>query len=265
MRTIAAFDWNKFFDRTSLVEAILQRDPPRIYAASDELTRDRYRHAIEELAERSRADECSVADSALELAESAARDTPDATWAGHVGYYLAGDGRAALEARIGFRPSRHDRLVRAVLGHPYSSYFGAIGLLCVLAWFGWGFLASRHAPAGLAVLLVVLALAPVSEFVISLVNALVVTIVPPRVLPKLSLVSGIGAERRTLVASCPSESDRGGRAPGAPRGPCARQRGRTHPLRAAHRPARRAERMRTATTHRERARRGIERLNARHG
>jgi cyclic beta-1,2-glucan synthetase len=199
MRTIAAFDWNKFFDRTSLVESILQRDPGGLYAASDEGTRDRYRHAIEELAEHSRVDECDVTNFALELAEAATHDAAEATWAGQVGYYLLGDGRPALEAAIGHRPTRHDRLVRAALGHPSGFYFGTIALLCVLSWCAWAFVVHRHAPPWLTVLLVVLSLAPVSELVIALVNALAVTLVPPRVLPKLSLLTGIGPERRTLV------------------------------------------------------------------
>ena len=50
LRLITTFDWSEFFESVSLVEQVLQRDPAGIYGQMDFLSRDRYRHAVEELA-----------------------------------------------------------------------------------------------------------------------------------------------------------------------------------------------------------------------
>ena len=48
---LAALPWKDFFDRTSLVEAALLRDPAGVYARMDFDSRDLYRKAVEELGE----------------------------------------------------------------------------------------------------------------------------------------------------------------------------------------------------------------------
>jgi cyclic beta-1,2-glucan synthetase len=53
LRLVSTFDWREFFETVSLVEQVLQRDPAGVYARMDFGTRDRYRHAVEELAEPS--------------------------------------------------------------------------------------------------------------------------------------------------------------------------------------------------------------------
>jgi cyclic beta-1,2-glucan synthetase len=50
LRLISTFDWSEFFESVSLVEQVLQRDPACVYGLMDFRSRDRYRHAIEELA-----------------------------------------------------------------------------------------------------------------------------------------------------------------------------------------------------------------------
>ena len=50
LRLIGTFDWSEFFESVSLVEQVLQRDPVGVYSRMDFRSRDRYRHAVEELA-----------------------------------------------------------------------------------------------------------------------------------------------------------------------------------------------------------------------
>jgi cyclic beta-1,2-glucan synthetase len=50
LRLISTFDWSEFFESVSLVEQVLQRDPGGVYRRMDFRSRDRYRHAVEELA-----------------------------------------------------------------------------------------------------------------------------------------------------------------------------------------------------------------------
>src|SRR4029078_13127585 len=51
LRLISSFDWSEFFENVSLVEQVLQRDPAGVYSRMDFRSPDRYRHAVEELAD----------------------------------------------------------------------------------------------------------------------------------------------------------------------------------------------------------------------
>jgi len=51
LRLCATIDWAEYFERVSLVENVLHRDPAGVYPSMDFASRDRYRHAVEELAE----------------------------------------------------------------------------------------------------------------------------------------------------------------------------------------------------------------------
>ncbi len=51
LRLCGTLDWNLYVERVSLVEQILRRDPPGVYARMEFGSRDRYRQAVEELAE----------------------------------------------------------------------------------------------------------------------------------------------------------------------------------------------------------------------
>ena len=54
LRLLSALDWAAFFERTSLVEAVLRNDPAGVYARQDFATRDRYRRELERLARLAR-------------------------------------------------------------------------------------------------------------------------------------------------------------------------------------------------------------------
>jgi cyclic beta-1,2-glucan synthetase len=191
MRTIAALDWNVFFERTSAVEAILRRDPTRTYEAMDDRTRDSYRRTVERLARRCPHDETSVAQKALDLAKRAHRADAADEVRSHIGYWLVDDGRAHLERRIAYAPSVRRRISRTLLAHPSIFFLGAIlsitaALVALVAWIAGGWIAALFA-------------LPASEIAVGLVNALATAILRPRVLPKLELDKGIPSDRRTLV------------------------------------------------------------------
>ena len=88
---------------------MLQRDPATAYGRMDFLSRDRYRQAVEDLADGSGEGELRMA---LRVVESA-RLADENGLSGppvHVGYHLIGKGRADLEADVAYRPSlRHGR------------------------------------------------------------------------------------------------------------------------------------------------------------
>ncbi len=198
MRAIGALDWNDFFEQASAVEAILRRDPSGVYAAMDIATRDRYRHAVERLARRSTADEPSIAEAAITLAESARRDGGVEACA-HVGYWLVDAGRARLQESARYRPALRERLTQPALAHPALVYLVTLSVItlgaCALAAFvGRGLLE----PWLLAPLVVLFAL-PASEMAVAIANSVVVAAIPPRLLPRMAFENGIPSDLRTLV------------------------------------------------------------------
>ena len=207
MRLASSVDWTLFFERVSLVEQILREDPTDSYARMDFPTRDRYRHAVEELSRRAETLETDVARAAVELAAAAKRDDPDSDRRHHVGYYLISRGRFQLESQLRYRVPLRERLARFTFKHPAVGYLGTIVTLTVVS--VWSFLAYayRHGATNAELVLVALVvLLPVSELVINLVHLIVTWQLPPRPLPKLALRDGIPPTLRTIVV-VPSIAD----------------------------------------------------------
>jgi cyclic beta-1,2-glucan synthetase len=124
----ATQDWTRNVERVSLVEQILQRDPAGVYGRMDFPSRDRYRQAVEEVADPTGEAQVAVALAATEAARAAHEQRPDDPSA-HVGYHLIGKGRPALEAGTGFAPRPLSRVRRAVFRHATPAYLGALGLV----------------------------------------------------------------------------------------------------------------------------------------
>ncbi len=98
LRLLGAMDWREFVETLSVVEQTLREDPGGVYGRMDFATRDRYRHAAEELAKGSRQTEGEVARQAIALARAGAASGGAAgDRAGHVGFYLIDKGVRELE------------------------------------------------------------------------------------------------------------------------------------------------------------------------
>nr|WP_255604495.1 glucoamylase family protein [Oscillochloris sp. ZM17-4] len=223
MRAISALDWPDWFERVSQIEQILRRDPAGAYARSTFATRDRYRHAVEDLALRAKLGEDEVARRLIARAAAA----PDDDLRGrHIGYYLVDKGRAAFEGELGYRPTLADAALRIAMDHPTACYLGAIGgataatvaggLRLAAGGFGRGeaapseCLANSDSLSGAAASPLqwsgktslwglALALLPASALAAELVNRAVTSLLPPRVLPRLDLAEGIPPELTTVV------------------------------------------------------------------
>jgi cyclic beta-1,2-glucan synthetase len=211
MRAIAALDWTKFFERTSGVEEVLRQDPCGAYPQMDEPSRDRCRHAVEQLARRSRVTERAVADRALAFALEGRERKGCGPAESHVGHYLLARGRKRLEAEIGYRRSWSERLRRPILGAPVAFYLGGLSLLVAALCAGAAhLLAQTVGNPWVGALLTLLFAIPASELALAVLNALVIFVLPPRLLPKLAFDDGIPDEHRTLVVvPCLLESNAG--------------------------------------------------------
>ena len=198
LRLVSTFDWSEFFESVSLVEQVLLRDPSGVYGRMDFRSRDRYRHAVEELAEPTGEGQTRVALKAVERARQAAEREREAR-AAHVGHFLIGTGRARFEQGIGWTPGPRLRIRRFAFRHATSLYLGAITAVTLLivagvTWYahrqGWG-------ADGLA-LVALFALVPASEVAVQLVQQVIARLIPPRRLPRLDL-QRVPDSARTMV------------------------------------------------------------------
>src|SRR5687768_6859763 len=214
MRLLSSVDWPLFFDSVSVVERILMHDPAEAYAQMDFPTRDRYRHSIEQLSKRSGRSELVVADTAIALARRARDADPEHDRAHHVGYYLISRGRFTLEAELRYPPTARERLARFLFHHPAIGYLGAIAATTALGVAALVAYGARQGGTGSDLWWIALiALIPVSELAISLLNSLLTSQVAPRPLPKLALRGGIPVRDRTMVV-VPAIIDSSGRIEG---------------------------------------------------
>lgn len=198
MRLLSALDWIAFFERCSLVEQALRKDPDGTYGKMDYESRDRYRHSLEQISKRSLGTELGIARAAVSAASRVVGDSSVDQRKRHVGYWLIENGRRVLESEFRYRPTVSDRIVRSLEFIGLAGYAGAItaislsGALTAL-WLTGGF------QTWAAWLIGISAAIALSDFAVGITNYIVTRLLPPRVLPKLALSEGIPVEFRTIV------------------------------------------------------------------
>ena len=204
MRLLSSADWTDFVESVSLVHEALCAGT-RV-AEMDFPTRDRYRHAVEELARGSGHTELEVARRTVQLARIAAAKAegsgrPAEARLSDPGYYLISKGRPQLEAALEYRVPVGQWLRRAWFRSATPWYLGSIAAwtaailavpvaLCAIA----------GARPGSCLLLALLAAVPASDLATSLVQRFVTELVGPRRLPKLELADGVPENARTVIA-----------------------------------------------------------------
>jgi cyclic beta-1,2-glucan synthetase len=204
MRFTSAFDWADFFERVSLVDDILHRDPR--YTEMDFVTRDTYRHAIEDLSRGSGFSEIDVTTRVVDRARRAvmephASEQPERERHSDPGYYLISQGRRAFERELGYRVSWKRRFLRWYVRASAPGYLGSLAVVTaiVMALPLWRSVEAVETTAGL-VLLGLFALVPASDLAMALINRTVMAILGPRPLPRMAMRNGIPKELRTIVA-----------------------------------------------------------------
>jgi cyclic beta-1,2-glucan synthetase len=200
LRLCAQLDWSQYVEAVSLVERVLQRDPAGVHGRMDFMSRDRYRQAVEELAERTGEAQVRVALRTVESARQAAEAGGPSARAAHVGHHLIGKGRRGLEADVAWRPGVAKGLRRSAFAHATTLYLGTIALFTA-ALVGAGIAYARRGHGSIRDLIVaaLLLLVPASQLAIAIVQRLAARFAPPRRLPRLDLAAGIPEDARTLV------------------------------------------------------------------
>jgi cellobiose phosphorylase len=198
LRFIGSMDWRNFVEQLSAVEHILSEDPAGMHTKGDFATRDRYRHAIEEVAKGSLQSEAAVAQAAIALAQNAAAQAQDRT--AHVGYYLIDHGRHLLEGAVDCQLSAKVRIGRLARKYCLFLYISPILLLTVIS----SVLVMEHlyglnTTNWLYWLMSIPLFVSTSALAVSLVNLLSTHLLPPRILSRLDFSHGIPAIHRTMV------------------------------------------------------------------
>lgn len=199
LRLCSTLDWSQYFEAVSLVERVLQQDPAGVYGSMDFLSRDRYRQAVEELADRTGEAQVRVALRAVESARQAV-ETGTSGRAGHVGHHLIGKGRRDLEHDVAYRPRPAQHVRRAIFGHCTAVYLGAITLgTAALAALGVAYARQQGAPLAWQAVVAALLVLPASDFAIAIIQRLAARLAPPRRLPRLDYSTGVPEQGRTMV------------------------------------------------------------------
>jgi len=197
LSTLDAISWEDLFDDVSPVEQILRNDPSGYYGQMDFDSRDRYRRAVEELAEYGDLSETDVALEAIQASRAALPDDRSH----HVGFWLAGEGRRAFRQQTGAVFPARVRLLDYALRHPGPVYFvSLIGLLVWALLLPAIYLDAADAGAtgwfaGLS-----LSLIPASVVAITFLHWSITRLLPPRVLFKLDFGDGLPEDCATLIA-----------------------------------------------------------------
>ncbi|MBN2301350.1 MAG: cyclic beta 1-2 glucan synthetase, partial [Lentisphaerae bacterium] len=200
LRFLSAMDWKEFVETLSVVEQTLRRDPSGAYAIQDFVTRDRYRHVVENLAEHSGKEEVEVARTVIGMAEEAVSRKGTRDREAHIGYYLIADGLSALQLALGCRGSLRYIALRLFKSYALWIYFGFILIVTAavtavaIPWFvGFGLASIRFW------FFSIIATLSASALSVSLVNLLITLTVPPHSLPRLDFSEGIPSDHRTMV------------------------------------------------------------------
>jgi hypothetical protein len=200
LRALADARWKEVFAQVNVVDPVLASEPAGTYDRMDDDSRQYYRRAVSELAERSDRSEREIAEAAVVLACESARVADTGGGAErrcHVGYYLVDRGVPVLRTRVGYRPTLRQSIVDRVCARPIRFYLAAIGittaaiLLILLYAFGY----SGHTLIAAALLLI-----PASQAAIDFANAVATALIRPRPLPKLDFAHGVPDECATIVA-----------------------------------------------------------------
>jgi hypothetical protein len=197
------FEWPPLLESLTSFDAVLRQDPGGTYAAMDDETRYAYRNRVAHLARHADFNEFEVARAAIGLALAAKRtgdaDPRRAERIQHVGYTLFSEGLADLKHRIGYHGPPAERIRDFLCRHNEDLYLcGIISLTMALIIPIIAPIVPRN-DFFLAMFTLLLALVPVSQGAVSLVNGVVTSLLKAQQLPKMEYEMGVPVESTTLV------------------------------------------------------------------
>jgi len=200
LRLLGIVDWRDFVETHSIVDRTLRDDLDGIYGLMDFSTRDRYRHAVEHIAKKSKLDEHEVARIAIQLMHENASRTNGDDRTSHVGYYLIDDGVIQTKRRAKIHVSGTQRIMQVLKRHAFPVYLTFI-LLITLTISTYLFLGahSELKSSWLLPAITFISLLSASQLAISIVNYISTLLVKPHLMPRMDFSLAIPPDFCTLV------------------------------------------------------------------
>ncbi|EGA4373004.1 cyclic beta 1-2 glucan synthetase, partial [Escherichia coli] len=195
LRLVSETDWADFAETISVVEQTLRNDPASIYPRMHFNTRDHYRHVVEVLARDSGLSEPEVAEKVLALSEEKAPDTPEH----HVGYYLAGEGRQALDIHLLADASRLIRLRHSFNRITLLSWLGSLALLTTAATAAILHETAMQGAEWLLFAVILPLIIALTQLMSDLLSDATTRFRVPRPLPGMDFSAGIPADSATML------------------------------------------------------------------
>lgn len=195
LRLLSETDWADFAETISVVEQALRNDPAGIYPRMHFNTRDHYRHVVEVLARDSGLSEPEVAEKALAFSEEKAPDTPEH----HVGYYLAGEGRQALDIHLLADASRLIRLRHSFNRITLLSWLGSLALLTTAATAAILHETAMQGTDWLLIAVILPLIIALTQLMSDLLSDATTRFRVPRPLPGMDFSAGIPADSATML------------------------------------------------------------------
>ena len=197
------YEWDEVLEPLISFDRILRQDPGGIYASMEIETRHTYRRQVAHLAKHADFNEVETATAVVDMARQAhAIGDPDPRCAQrkqHVGYYLLAEGMPALKQRICYHRPWSERILDTVRN--YNDDFYLIGIIVLTVLLIVPIIAPLvpHHDFWLVMMTLLLALLPVTQGAIDLVNGIVGWLLKAQPLPKLDYAKGVPEEATTLV------------------------------------------------------------------
>lgn len=195
LREQSGLDFERLFEKISVVEGIFNDDPSGFYPKMDFATRMDYHKKVQVLAEKLKIKEINIAKEALNLSIKNSKKKGELKKS-HVGYYLLGKGSNNINERFGKKSST----LKKIFESTGFWYFISIYVFTVLITISAILYTLRKVQSlGLALLTGVVMIIPAITIAVEVVNFFTQKVVKPKKLPSMDFIDGIPDEYRTIV------------------------------------------------------------------
>lgn len=185
LRLLSAIDWREFVETHSIVEQTLRKDKDGIYGMMDFTTRDRYRHVVELIANKSPFSEQEVAEIAIQLIHKKELSKNDDPRTFHVGYYLIGLGLDETKKLAKMTETLVERIFHSIKRHAFPVYLISFFLITFLI-SGLILLAEAETKKiWMVIIISLLSLLCASQLAVSVINFFATLLVKPNLLPRM--------------------------------------------------------------------------------
>ena len=183
----------EIFNEINGVEEVLKQDPSGVYEQMDHKSKEYYRATIEKISKRTKLSEIYISQKCVDLAKKNNELNPESKKS-HIGYYLISNGRTELDEALynkKTKPKHDEKKYLFVVG---TSVISAI-ISCILGWH----INIKYNNFFIALIIFIIAIVPIKNILIKIIQYISGKIVKPKLIPKLDLYNGVPKKYSTMV------------------------------------------------------------------